>query len=154
LLVSDKLVGRAEEIQLVTKFLRSVARSGEALLLLGEPGVGKTVLLDAGAEEASAMGFQILRLAGVEYEADVSYSGLNQCLLPVIEAMDGLSAAHHEAISVALGLDSGPAAVTARSYHSGGANSLFCGASVRFIKNSINWATWRVLGTVGRGRQQ
>ena len=109
LLVSDKLVGRAKEIQLVTKFLRSVARSGEALLLLGEPGVGKTVLLDAGAEEASALGFQILRLAGVEYEADVSYSGLNQCLLPVIEAMDGLSAAHHEAISVALGLDSGPA---------------------------------------------
>ena len=49
--------------------------------------------------------------------------------------------------------DGGPTygAVTSRSYHSGGVNSLFGDGSVKFIKNSVNWQTWRSLGTVGGG---
>lgn len=43
------------------------------------------------------------------------------------------------------------AAVTARSYHPGGVNVLLGDGSVRFIKNSINGATWRALGTVSGG---
>jgi prepilin-type N-terminal cleavage/methylation domain-containing protein/prepilin-type processing-associated H-X9-DG protein len=39
------------------------------------------------------------------------------------------------------------AAVTARSFHSGGVNVLFMDGSVRFIRNSISLATWRALGT-------
>ena len=49
--------------------------------------------------------------------------------------------------------DGGPtyAAVTSRSYHPGGVNTLFGDGSVRFIKNSINGITWRALGTIGGG---
>jgi prepilin-type N-terminal cleavage/methylation domain-containing protein len=43
------------------------------------------------------------------------------------------------------------AAVTARSYHPGGVNALCCDGSVHFIKNTINWMTWRALGTIGSG---
>jgi prepilin-type N-terminal cleavage/methylation domain-containing protein/prepilin-type processing-associated H-X9-DG protein len=43
------------------------------------------------------------------------------------------------------------AAVTARSYHPGGVNALCCDGSVKFIKNTINWTTWRALGTIGSG---
>lgn len=43
------------------------------------------------------------------------------------------------------------AAITSRSYHSGGVNSLFGDGSVRFIKSSINGMTWRALGSVGGG---
>jgi hypothetical protein len=43
------------------------------------------------------------------------------------------------------------AAVTARSYRSGGVNCPCCDGSVRFIKNSINWVTWRALGTIASG---
>jgi prepilin-type N-terminal cleavage/methylation domain-containing protein/prepilin-type processing-associated H-X9-DG protein len=49
--------------------------------------------------------------------------------------------------------DGGPtySAVTSRSYHPGGVNVVFGDGSVRFIKNSINWQTWRALGTVAGG---
>jgi prepilin-type processing-associated H-X9-DG protein len=49
--------------------------------------------------------------------------------------------------------DGGPtyAAVTSRSYHPEGVNALFADGSVHFMKNSINWQTWRSLGTVNGG---
>jgi prepilin-type N-terminal cleavage/methylation domain-containing protein/prepilin-type processing-associated H-X9-DG protein len=49
--------------------------------------------------------------------------------------------------------DGGPtyAAVTSRSHHPGGVNALFADGSVRFVKNSVDWRTWRALGTVGCG---
>jgi prepilin-type N-terminal cleavage/methylation domain-containing protein/prepilin-type processing-associated H-X9-DG protein len=49
--------------------------------------------------------------------------------------------------------DGGPtySSVTSRSYHPGGVNSLFADGSVKFIKNTINWQTWRALGTVNGG---
>ncbi len=49
--------------------------------------------------------------------------------------------------------DGGPtyAAVTSRSHHPGGVNALFADGSVHTIKDSINWRTWRALGTVGCG---
>ncbi len=43
------------------------------------------------------------------------------------------------------------AAITARSYHPGGVDALFGDGSVHFIKNSINWTTWRALGTIASG---
>ncbi|MFO0958739.1 MAG: DUF1559 domain-containing protein [Isosphaeraceae bacterium] len=43
------------------------------------------------------------------------------------------------------------AAITARSYHSGGVNALMADGSVRFIKGSIDGATWRGLGTIRGG---
>ena len=49
--------------------------------------------------------------------------------------------------------DGGPtyAAITSRSYHPGVVNAVFGDGSVRAIKNSINYQTWRALGTVGGG---
>jgi prepilin-type N-terminal cleavage/methylation domain-containing protein/prepilin-type processing-associated H-X9-DG protein len=49
--------------------------------------------------------------------------------------------------------DGGPTygAITSRSYHSGGVNALFVDGSVHFIKSTIDWRTWRSLGTVSGG---
>jgi prepilin-type N-terminal cleavage/methylation domain-containing protein len=49
--------------------------------------------------------------------------------------------------------DGGPtySAITARSYHPAGVNSLFGDGSVHFVKNSIDWRIWRALGTIGSG---
>lgn len=49
--------------------------------------------------------------------------------------------------------DGGPtySSVTSRSYHPGGVNALFGDGSVKFLKSTIQWQTWRALGTVGGG---
>ncbi len=49
--------------------------------------------------------------------------------------------------------DGGPtySAVTARSFHPGGVNALFGDGGVRFIKNSVDWQTWRALGSIAGG---
>ena len=43
------------------------------------------------------------------------------------------------------------AAITARSYHPGGVNTLFGDGSIRFVKSMINGLTWRALGTIAGG---
>jgi len=90
-------------------FLDRCRADGEALLLLGEPGVGKTVLLDAAGAAASEAGILVLRARGVEFEADVPYAGLHQLLLPLHKAFVGLDSTHGEALNVALGFGLGPA---------------------------------------------
>ena len=106
-LVSDKLIGRRDELARIRAFLDVVATDGGARLVWGEPGVGKTVLLGAAAQAADAAGMKVLRASGVEFEADVSYSGLNHALLPVNADLNALSPAYREALTVALGLGTG-----------------------------------------------
>ncbi|MGO9791616.1 MAG: AAA family ATPase [Solirubrobacteraceae bacterium] len=103
------LVGRDGELELIRVFLDRARTDGGALLLFGEPGVGKTVLLDATDDVASLAGTKVLRAGGVEFEADVPYAGLHQLLLPLHEQFAELDAAHREALNVSLGFGVGPA---------------------------------------------
>ena len=50
----------------------------------------------------------MLRAAGVEFEADLTYSGLHQVLLPLLGQFEQLGAAHRDALNVALGYGEGP----------------------------------------------
>jgi DNA-binding CsgD family transcriptional regulator len=76
--------------------------------VLGEPGVGKTRLLDVAAAIGAENGTRVLRASGVEFEADVSYFSLNQLLLPVQGNFEALAAIHRTALGVALGFGEGP----------------------------------------------
>ena len=106
--MAELLFGRISELAAIAAFIERAGIGGEALLLLGEPGVGKTVLLDAAGDMASQAGFLVLRAAGVEFEADLTYSGLHQVLLPMSGQFERLSAAHRDALNVALGYGEGP----------------------------------------------
>ncbi|WP_345127214.1 ATP-binding protein, partial [Streptomyces chiangmaiensis] len=99
----DHLVGRDADLGRIVSLLVN-KDAGSALLVSGEAGVGKTELLDAVAHTASEAGMYVLRAAGVQFEADVSYSALNQALLPLTDLFDNLSSTHQDAIKVALGL--------------------------------------------------
>ena len=104
----EALIGRESELARVGALLDDDAMTDRALLVSADPGVGKTALLNTAAAEAAANGVRILRAEGVEFEAEVSFSGLNQALLPLLEEFERLGGLHREALSVALGLAHGP----------------------------------------------
>jgi Cdc6-like AAA superfamily ATPase len=62
-IVPEALAGRGRELELIRSFLGGAAVDGAALLLWGKPGAGKTALLDAAAEAASASGHHGLHSA-------------------------------------------------------------------------------------------
>ena len=101
-------MGRGGELALIGAFIERACTGGDTLLLFGEPGAGKTALLDAAAGTASDAGTLVLRAAGVEFEADLAFSGLHQVLLPLLDEFGQLSAAHRDALNVALGYGEGP----------------------------------------------
>ncbi|MER6126657.1 LuxR family transcriptional regulator [Streptomyces sp. NPDC001795] len=106
---ADGLVGRAGEVALLLSFVGEAVSSGGFLLLSGEPGVGKSVLLDVAAKAASAAGALVLRSDGVEFLADLSFSALKHVLMPLQREFDGLGSVHRDALEVALGIREGAA---------------------------------------------
>ncbi|MFC0437412.1 LuxR family transcriptional regulator [Kutzneria buriramensis] len=101
------LVGRAHDLETIRVYFEEAPVRGGALLVLGEAGVGKTALLDAVTAAFADSGHRVLRAAGVEFEADISYSGLHQLLFPVHEEFDALPPLHRDALKAALGFDQG-----------------------------------------------
>ena len=114
------LLGRRGECALIGAFLDRPA-DDTALLLRDEPGAGKTVLLDAAADAVSAAKAWVLRAAGVEFEAELSSSGLNQLLVPVYEdELHELSAVHRDALKIVPGFGEGPGTGPASGAHQAG----------------------------------
>ncbi len=106
------IIGREPELALLRAFVDGV-RTGDdagnrALVLTGEIGIGKSALLDRAAEIATGEGFLVLRAAGVEFEAEVGFAGLNQLFLPVVDALAELEPTHRDALTVSLGFGAGP----------------------------------------------
>ena len=80
------------------------ARQGRsaALVLQGEPGTGKTTLLDYAVE--SGRDFEIVRLLGIESETELGFAGLHQLLLPFLAGLRSLPVPQRDALAGALGL--------------------------------------------------
>ncbi|WP_219509086.1 ATP-binding protein [Nonomuraea ceibae] len=98
------LYGRAAEQEAVEALLTAAAsrRSG-AVVIRGEAGIGKSALADWTASTAAARGFRILRVTGVESEADLAYAGLVQLLWPVQEHIAALPRPQADALRAVLG---------------------------------------------------
>ncbi|MQA85634.1 MAG: AAA family ATPase, partial [Streptosporangiales bacterium] len=107
------LQGRGKEREAIEALLeRARAGRGGCLVLHGEPGIGKTALLDYAAEQAAEQGAGRgagMRTAGVEPESDLGYAALHRLLLPVLDRIDGLPGPQAEALGVVFGRSSGPA---------------------------------------------
>ncbi|MEV4014510.1 AAA family ATPase, partial [Nonomuraea angiospora] len=100
------LFGRSAEIAAIDDVIsRARGGAGDALVLRGEAGVGKTALLDLAASRGGAM--RVLRTTGVEPESDLAFAALHQLLRPVAGLLDALPGPQREAVRGALGLGGG-----------------------------------------------
>lgn len=96
------LYGRSVEISALDKVIAQARHGcGEAVVLRGEAGVGKTALLDAAAARGGAM--RVLRTGGVESESDLAFAALHQLLRPVAGMLDALPGPQRDAVRAALG---------------------------------------------------
>ncbi|MFC9691052.1 ATP-binding protein [Kribbella sp. NPDC056951] len=102
-----ELVGRRLESAELDRLV-DAARGGRSavLVLRGEPGVGKTALLEA--MESRTSGCVFTRTAGVEAEMELAYAGLYPLCQPLMDHRDRLPAPLAEALGTAFGLVSGP----------------------------------------------
>jgi DNA-binding CsgD family transcriptional regulator len=100
------LTDRRAERRVLDELVEAV-RAGEsrALVVHGEPGVGKTALLDYLAGHAS--GCRVARTAGVESEAELAFAALHQLCAPMLDRLDGLPVPQRDALRTAFGMTVG-----------------------------------------------
>ena len=102
-----RLTDRDGEREVLDRLVDAV-RAGESrvLVIRGDPGVGKTVLLDYVAERAG--GCRVARAAGVHSEMELAFAGLHQLCAPMLDCLDQIPAPQRDALRTALGLAAGP----------------------------------------------
>src|SRR5260370_21430974 len=102
------LTGRQSERDVLDRLIEAVgAGESRALVVRGEPGVGKTALLDYLAGRAA--GCRVARTAGVQSEMELAFAGLHQLVAPVRDHLANLPEPQREALQTAFGFTAGPA---------------------------------------------
>jgi DNA-binding CsgD family transcriptional regulator len=108
-LTQKVLVGRAAEQAAIRGLVMATSEHGGVLLLIGQPGIGKSTLLEEGVAAANAAGFRVVRATGVRTEAHLPFAGLHQLLRPLLDGVDHLPAPQRAALMTAFGLAEAPA---------------------------------------------
>ena len=103
------LLGRRAECAtvdgLLTEVLEGRNREGAVLVMRGEPGIGKTALIDYCADRAS--GCRVVRIAGVDLSSRCHLPRSTSCVRPMLDDLDALAPPQREAVRVAFGLSVG-----------------------------------------------
>jgi hypothetical protein len=102
----ERLLGRRVECGVLDRLLVAAREGhGGALVVHGQPGVGKTALLDFAI--ASADGFRVAWAVGVESEMELPFSALQQLCGPMLDRLDVLPSPQRTGLRVAFGLNEG-----------------------------------------------
>jgi hypothetical protein len=103
-----ELTDRRAECGLLGGLVEAV-RAGESrgLVVYGEPGVGKTALLEYLAGQAA--GCRVPRVSGVQSEMELAFAGLHQLCAPLLSRLDALPGPQRRALRTAFGISDGPA---------------------------------------------
>src|SRR6516165_10056550 len=98
------LMDRLSERRALDRLVGAV-RAGEsrALVVRGDPGVGKSVLLDHLAGQASGVGCRVARAVGVQSEMELAFAGLHQLCAPLLTRAGRLPVPQRDALRTAFG---------------------------------------------------
>jgi DNA-binding CsgD family transcriptional regulator/tetratricopeptide (TPR) repeat protein len=99
------LVGRERELQVLGALVDGVGDRGGALVVCGEPGIGKSALLAMASRRATDRGMLALTAAGVQSETQLPFAGLHQLLRPILTGAAGLPARQRVALLAAFGMN-------------------------------------------------
>jgi predicted ATPase len=101
-----QLLGRQRERAVLERLLETARQGhGGVLVVHGDPGVGKTALLEYALETATD--FRVVRTSGVEGETELDYAALHQLCSPLLALIDRLPDPQRDALGVAFGLSAG-----------------------------------------------
>src|SRR5690349_23900129 len=102
------LHGRQRERALLDGLLDAVRRGeSRALVVEGEPGIGKSALLSYLSEQAA--GCRVTRAVGVQSEMELAFAGLHQLCAPMLDRLGRLPGPQRDALETAFGLARGDA---------------------------------------------
>jgi DNA-binding CsgD family transcriptional regulator len=101
------LRGRRDESAVLDELLEAArhGRSG-ALVVRGEPGVGKTALLEYAIDAASDL--RVVRAVGVESEMELAFAAVHHLCAPMLDRLDRLPGPQRDALATTFGLSAGP----------------------------------------------
>ena len=106
---ATRLADRRAECDALDRLIEAVrGGEGRALVVRGDPGVGKSVLLEHAAGRASGSGCQVARAVGVQSEMELAFAGLHQLCAPMLGGAERLPAPQRDALRTALGIAAGP----------------------------------------------
>ncbi len=104
----EGIVGREAGLARLRELVEPVPRASRVLVVTGEAGMGKTVLLADAAERARSGGMRVLRVTGRESESNLAFAGLHELLRPVLSSVADLPGRQAQALLGALGLGADP----------------------------------------------
>ena len=104
------IIGRDAGLARLRGLVDPVSQASQVLLVIGEAGMGKTVLLADAVERARSAGMRVLPVTGRESESKLAFAGLHQLLRPVLSSAAGLPGRQAQALLGALGLAAEPVA--------------------------------------------
>jgi predicted ATPase len=103
-----QLRGRGAECSMLDQLVDAIsAGESRVLILHGEPGVGKTALMEYLAERAVQC--RLVRAVGVQQEMELAYAGLHQLCVSMLDSLERLPVPQKEALRTAFGMSGGPA---------------------------------------------
>src|SRR5258708_14504398 len=105
-----RIIGRAAGLARLRGLVDQVPLASQVLLVTGDAGMGKTVLLADAAGRARSAGMRVLSVTGRESESRFAFAGLHQLLRPVLSSAAGLPGRQAQALMGALGLAADPIA--------------------------------------------
>jgi DNA-binding CsgD family transcriptional regulator len=99
-----RLVGRERELGVLNALVDGVGDRGGALVVCGEPGIGKSALLAMANRRATDRGMLALTAAGVQSKTHLPFAGLHQLLRPILTGAEGLPERQRVALLAAFGM--------------------------------------------------